>query len=137
MAVPAYGPGGAARKEAPEEEDDDEAPAAPEEAEAQKDDEEDNDEEADATAKEHGLPTAMPPHQLELHKSSTASSGYLGVKYRPDKSKARPYQASRKGRWLGSFATVIEAAQAYAKDLAEEQGVKVEPMEVEASSKAE
>ena len=126
LAVPAYGPGGAARKEAPEEE-----------AEAQKDDEEDNDEEADATAKEHGLPTAMPPHQLELHKSSTASSGYLGVKYRPDKSKARPYQASRKGRWLGSFATVIAAAQAYAKDLAEEQYVKVEPMEENADAEME
>ena len=62
---------------------------------------------------------------LRLHLSSTSSSGYKCVYYAPQNSATKPYHVRGRalGRYiyLGQFATAVEAAVCYARQMQQEQ----------------
>ena len=88
-------------------------------------------------AKEEAVaPTvAREAEEMQLHLSLRSCTGYQGVFRLADKARAKPFQAHmwRDGRKvsLGYFATAVEAAIAYAKHVAAEEGGEAEEEEEE------
>ena len=54
---------------------------------------------------------------IKLYLSETSITGYKGVSLRADKPRERPYNAAHAGLRLGSYATALEAALAYARSV--------------------